>query len=126
MQDYPIKCIIGSTPIKQRAEIVKNFQNKSVKVLLINIDAGKEGLTLDAADTIIFTDKYPPYGDIAQAEDRFIATTKAKAEKEHTIYELILKDTYDEQLYNLVNLRASSTDVINNYKKYLERSCKNE
>ena len=93
---------------------------------MINIDAGKEALTLDSADTIIFTDKYPPYGDIAQAEDRFIATTKNKADKEHTIYELILKGTYDEALYDLVNIRATSTDVINNYKIYLKRRFNNE
>ena len=90
-------------------------------MLLINIDAGKEALTLDSAEAIIFTDKYPPYGDIAQAEDRFIATDKSKAEKEHTIYELILKGTYDEELYKLVDIRATSTDVINNYKQYLRR-----
>ena len=120
LQHERVACIIGDTPVIKRAEIVKNFQNKNLRVLLINIDAGKEALTLDSADITIFTDKYPPYGDIAQAEDRFVATTINKAEKEHTIYELILKDTYDEQLYNLVNLRASSTDVINNYKKYLK------
>ena len=113
--------IIGDTSVTQRASLVKAFQNKSLKVLLINIDAGKEALTLDSADVTIFTDKYPPYGDIAQAEDRFVATTKDKADKEHTIYELILKGTYDEKLYELVNIRASSTDVINNYKKYLKR-----
>lgn len=120
LQHERVACIIGDTPVIKRAEIVKDFQNKNLRVLLINIDVGKEALTLDSADITIFTDKYPPYGDIAQAEDRFVATTINKAEKEHTIYELILKDTYDEQLYNLVNLRASSTDVINNYKKYLK------
>lgn len=121
LQNESVACIIGSTSVSKRASIVKDFQNKKLKVLLINIDAGKEALTLDSADITIFTDKYPPYGDIAQAEDRFVATTEAKAFKEHTIYELILKDTYDEELYNLVNIRASSTDVINNYKFYLKR-----
>ena len=121
LQNIEVGCIIGDTSVTQRASLVKAFQNKSLKVLLINIDAGKEALTLDSADITIFTDKYPPYGDIAQAEDRFVATTKDKADKEHTIYELILKGTYDEELYELVNIRASSTDVINNYKKYLKR-----
>lgn len=121
LKNEKVECIIGSTTTLKRAEIVNNFQNKNIRVLLINIDAGKEALTLDSADVTIFTDKYPPYGDIAQAEDRFIATTKNKADKEHTIYELILKGTYDEQLYDLVSIRASSTDVINNYKKYLKK-----
>lgn len=121
LKNEKVNCIIGSTPTNKRAELVEAFQNKNIRVLLINIDAGKEALTLDSADVTIFTDKYPPYGDIAQAEDRFVATTENKANKEHTIYELILKGTYDEQLYDLVSIRASSTDVINNYKKYLQR-----
>ena len=126
LKNEKMDCIIGSTSTEKRAKLIEAFQNKNLRVLLINIDAGKEALTLDQADITIFTDKYPPYGDIAQAEDRFVATTKNKADKEHTIYELILKDTYDEQLYNLVNIRASSTDVINNYKKYLKRRSEDE
>ena len=121
LQSESIGCIIGSTPIPKRAQLCKEFQNKNKRVLLINIDAGKEALTLDQAEVTIFTDKFPPYGDIAQAEDRFVATTKDKKDKEHTIYELILKDTYDETLYELVKQRADSVDVINNYKKYLKK-----
>ena len=121
LQSDQVGCIIGATPVPKRAELCKAFQNKNKRILLINIDAGKEALTLDQAEVTIFTDKYPPYGDIAQAEDRFVATTQNKKDKEHTIYELILKGTYDETLYELVKQRASSVDVINNYKKYLTK-----
>ena len=69
---------------------------------------------------MIFVDKYPPAGDIQQAEDRFIATTEDKANKPHTIIELMLKDTYDEHLYKLVKDRMSETEVINDFKKYLK------
>ena len=112
--------IIGSTSQKQRNEYIKNFQAGTIKLLLINIDAGKEALTLDKADAIIFTDKYPPVGDIEQAEDRFVATTEDKADKLHIIYELVLKGTYDEQLYELIRQRASSVDAINNFKSYMK------
>ena len=77
-------------------------------------------MTLDKADAIIFTDKYPPVGDIEQAEDRFVATTEDKADKLHIIYELVLKGTYDEQLYELIRQRASSVDAINNFKAYMK------
>lgn len=112
--------LIGATPPKQRGQFVKDFQSGKFKVFLINIDAGKEALTLDAASTTIFTDKYPPIGSIEQAEDRFIASTKDKAHKSHKIIELMIKDTFDEQLYKLLEQRKSETDVINNYKKYIE------
>lgn len=111
--------IIGSTNVKQREEYKNAFQNGERNVLLIQIDVGKEALTLDRAEAIIFCDKYPPAADIAQAEDRFIATTKEKADKPHEIIELMLKGTYDEHLYKLVAQRKSDTDIINDYKKYI-------
>lgn len=113
-------CIVGSTPIEQRQQLVKDFQNKKLKVLLINIDTGKEGLTLDTGETIIFTDKFPPIGDLEQAEDRFVSTTESKKDKPHTIINLMMKGTYDEELHKLILKRASEVDVINNYKKFME------
>ncbi len=117
--------LIGSTPPKQRGKFIKDFQAGKFKVFLINIDAGKEALTLDRADTTIFTDKYPPIGSIEQAEDRFVASTKDKAHKNHKIVELMIKGTFDEQLYSLLEQRKSETDIINNYNKYLEERRKN-
>ena len=111
--------IIGETPIEKRKITVDAFQKGKINLLLINIDAGKEGLTLDRAEVTIFTDKYPPIGDIEQAEDRFVSTSEDKADKPHTIIELCMKDTYDEQLYDLLEQRKSETDVINGFKKYL-------
>jgi SNF2 family DNA or RNA helicase len=114
--------IVGDTPIKEREELRLKFQRGDLKVLLLQIDAGKEALTLDTAECIIFTDKYPPSGDIEQAEDRFVATTPERANKPHLIIELMMKGSYDEQLYKLVKEQASETSIINNYKSYMERS----
>ncbi len=114
--------IVGATNSKQRAKFIEDFQNNKFQVLLLNIDAAKEAITLDNADTTIFTDKYPPIGSIEQAEDRFVASTKAKAHKSHKIIEIMMQDTFDEQLYTLLEKRKSETDIINNYKKYLEAS----
>lgn len=112
--------IIGDKSPKQRQEAVDNFQSGKCNLLLINIDAGKEALTLDRADAIIFTDKFPPVGDILQAEDRFIATTKEKADKTHVIYELTIQGTYDEQIYKLLDKRFAHVDVINDFKNYMK------
>lgn len=112
--------LVGSTPAKQRGQFIKDFQAGKFQVFLINIDAGKEALTLDAAETTIFTDKYPPIGSIEQAEDRFIASTEEKSHKAHKIIELMIADTFDEQLYKLLEQRKSETDIINNYSKYIQ------
>lgn len=119
-----IGVIIGETPIKERNNIKQAFQNSKIKVLLLNIDAGKEALTLDQAETAIFTDKYPPIGDIQQAEDRFIATTESRASKSHTIIELMMKDTYDENIYDLLRHRKSETDIINDYQNCTPKKLK--
>lgn len=116
--------IVGSTKTANRNTFIEDFQNNKFKVFLLNIDAAKEAITLDNADTTIFTDKYPPIGSIEQAEDRFIASTKEKANKSHKIIELMIRDTFDEQLYSLLEQRKSETDIINNYKHYLERKTK--
>ena len=121
LEKYNIRLIIGKTPIKERKQIVKEFQSGRVKILLLNIDAGKEALTLDRAEVCIFTDKFPPVGDIQQAEARFVSSTKDKADKPHTIYELIMSDSYDEDIYELIRKNASLTDIINDYKKHLEK-----
>lgn len=111
---------IGETSITKRAQIVKDFQDNKTNLLLLNIDAAKEAITLDEAEVAIFTDKYPPIGSIQQAEDRFVATTEAKKDKQHEIIELCIKNTYDERLYDIIKNNITMTDVINDYKKYLK------
>ena len=116
--------LVGATPAEQRNKFITDFQAGKFQVFLINIDAGKEALTLDAAETTIFTDKYPPIGSIEQAEDRFIASTEEKAHKAHKIIELMIADTFDEELYKLLEKRKSETDIINNYNKYIKERSK--
>ena len=78
-------------------------------------------MTLDRAQVAIFLDIYPPYGDIDQAENRFTATTELLKDKPHTIIQLMIEGTYDEELFELVRARASETEIINSYKQHLER-----
>lgn len=118
-----LKCnnlIIGETSKKERENLKQLFQTGKIHLLLINIKAGKEGITLDNADTTIFTDKYPPIGDILQAEDRFVATTKDKINTGHLIIDLVMKDSYEENILNMLKQNASEVDIINNYIKYLK------
>lgn len=120
LKKVPHALIIGKTSAAKRAEAISDFQNGKINLLLINIDAGKEAITVDRAEAAIFTDKFPPVGDIEQAEDRFVATTQDKAHKPHVIYELVMQGTYDEQVYELLEKRAASVDAINNFKAYME------
>ena len=117
-----IPVISGKMPLKERNVLCKKFQAGEFNVLLLNIDACKETLTLDRAEVAIFTDKYPPVGDIDQAEDRFVATTEVRATKPHIIYDLVMKDSYDEDILQMLAQRKSETDIVNDYKTKYERT----
>lgn len=116
----PHKLFIGETPVAQRAAFVQQFQHNQLSLLLLNMDAAKEAITLDTAEVAIFTDKYPPVGSIQQAEDRFVATTEDKKDKQHEIIELCIRGTYDERLYDIIKNNTAQIDVINDYKQYLK------
>lgn len=123
LKDREIKeaMIVGDVPAKTRNRYVEDFQAGKFNVFLINTMSGKEALTLDRAEAIIFTDVYPPVGAIEQAEDRFVATTEERATKPHAIYYLTMENSFDEVILNLIQKRKSETEVINNFKAELER-----
>ena len=112
--------IIGETTKAKREQLKNDFQSGKIKVLLINIKAGKEGITLDNADVAIFTDKYPPIGDIQQAEDRFVATTKDKLHTGHTIIDLVMDESYEVNILRMLENNANEVDIINNYINYIK------
>jgi SNF2 family DNA or RNA helicase len=111
--------IVGDTPLKERQHLIDEFQSGKLKMLIIQVDAGKEGITLDRADYLVFADVYPPASDILQARDRIVATNHANNTPK-TIIELAMKDTYDERLYDLVQAKVDATAIANDYKKYME------
>lgn len=111
--------ITGDTPTQVRQQHIVSFQNGTTRLLIIQTQAGKEGLTLDRADVTIFLDTYPPAADYLQAKDRMIAT-KPENVKPQEIIHLMMKGTYDERLYQMVAKGVSDTDVINDYIKYVK------
>ena len=62
--------ISGDTSADKRGEIVEQFQNGSLKLIIASTIAAKEGLTLTAADTVVFVEREWVPGWEEQAEDR--------------------------------------------------------
>ena len=114
-----VECIYGDVPAINRKTIIDNFQTNKTNILLLQTQTVKEGLTLDNADVSIFLDTYPPASDYSQAKDRIIPTVESHV-KEQELIHVMMKDSYDERLYNLVKNNISATDVINDYKNYLK------
>lgn len=110
--------ICGDVPPKERKELVQEFQTYKYPVMLCQTQACKEGLTLDAADTSIFLDIYPPAGDYSQAKDRMVATAPERNKPKEIIH-VMLQGTYDEKTFALVQKNVDETAIINDYKNYI-------
>lgn len=113
--------VTGQHSLKERQRSVDAFQkSKKQKILLVNTVAGKEGLTLDAATTAIFTDTIPPASNMLQARERITNTVAERVGEDKKIFYLSMEGTYDERLFDLVAQNIENIDPVNNYKDYLK------
>ena len=90
----------GSTPPKQRAAMVADFQQpgNTTNVFLISLMAGNTGLTLTAADYVFLFDPWWNNAVQQQAIDR---THRIGQTKKVFAYKMICKDTIEEKIIQL-------------------------
>lgn len=101
--------LTGSTPGKERMQMVSSFKRDSVPVFLISLKAGGTGLNLAAADMVIH---YDPWWNVAaqnQATDR---AYRIGQEKRVTVFKLIMKDTVEENIIRLQQMKQSLADGV--------------
>lgn len=101
--------ITGSTPKKERMELVQRFNAGTTPVFLISLKAGGTGLNLTGADVVIH---YDPWWNVAaqnQATDRAhrIGQTRTVS-----VYRIIVKDSIEEKILNLQELKKDLADEI--------------
>jgi hypothetical protein len=111
----------GEVPVKERAEIEHNFQNKEeCSVLLLTVGVGGVGLNLTAASHVIHFDRcYNPAKE-QQATDRAHRLGQRNAVCVHT---LVTEGTFEERLDEIMKEKAelssltitSADDWIANY-----------
>lgn len=112
--------ITGQIASKKRDDNVKKFQSsEKQEIMLVNIKAGKEGITLDEGNTAIFTDIMPPAADFIQAKERITNTQHDSTNLNKKIILLSMEDTWDDALFDLVESNIEKIDPIINYKEYL-------
>ncbi len=95
--------LTGSTPKKERANLVEQFQNDDVPVFCISLKAGGTGLNLTAADIVIH---YDPWWNTAaenQASDR---AHRIGQESIVTVYRLILEGSIEEKILHMQQEKA--------------------
>lgn len=92
--------IDGSTPAKQRADLVNDFQNnQDTQVAILSIKAAGVGLTLTAASTVVFAELTWVPGDLIQAEDRAHRIGQQNAVN---VSFLMVKNSIDEVIWNTI------------------------
>ena len=99
----------GSTPREERAELVRRFNEDDTTVFLISLKAGGTGLNLTGADMVIH---YDPWWNLAaqnQATDR---AYRIGQDKKVTVFKLIMKDTVEENMLRLQQMKQSLADGV--------------
>lgn len=110
----------GALSITARKAEVDNFRNNSdVQFFLIQLDAGREALTLPEASCTIFLDRDFAQGFNEQAEARMTPIDGVA----HTKYviDLLMRDTVEEQIYNILVIRKENIDNVNSLKEIYKK-----
>ena len=92
--------ITGSVAAEKRQEVVEMFQGGHLDVVLATTPAAKEGLTLTAADTVVFVEREWSPSHEEQAEDR-VNRIGQDAETVWAVY-LTVSGSIDEKFNNVI------------------------
>ena len=116
----------GSTPPKQRAAMVADFQSEgnTTNVFLISLMAGNTGLTLTAADYVFLFDPWWNNAVQQQAIDR---THRIGQTKNVFAYKMICKDTIEEKIIQLQqNKKELSDNLIGDNEGFVKQLTKED
>ena len=100
----------GKQNVSQRNNSINQFKNNCAhKILIATPQSSKEGLTLTVANHCIFYDRTLSLDDYLQAQDRI---HRISQNKECFIYNLIIKDSIDQWIDNLVSAKYWSSKLL--------------
>ncbi len=100
--------LTGKTKARERLKLVNEFNENQVNVFLISLKAGGTGLNLTGADIVIH---YDPWWNVSaenQASDRVY---RIGQKNNVQVYKLICKDTIEEKIRILQQLKSDLFDV---------------
>jgi len=109
-QNVRVDTITGSVSSKKRQEIVENFQDGQLDVLICNTIAAKEGITLTKADTVLFIEREWVPTDEEQAEDR-VYRIGQESQHVHAVY-LSCAGTIDEHFDRVVEAKREVVKAV--------------
>ncbi|KAL0028186.1 hypothetical protein WJX79_000439 [Trebouxia sp. C0005] len=111
LRKYPVERIDGSVSSRDRQAAIDRYSRNEADsfVFLLSTRAGGQGITLTAADTVIIYDSdWNPQNDLqAMARCHRIGQSK-----EVTIYRLVCKDTYEQQVFECSSRKYGLDEAI--------------
>ena len=105
----PFLYLDGSLTIKQREQLVSDFQKGKTPIFLISLKAGGVGLNLTAANYVIHLDPWWNPAIEQQATDRAYRIGQKQAV---TVYHLISHHTIEEKIIRLHESKRAISDSI--------------
>lgn len=100
----------GSTTKPARQYAVDQFQeNEKIKVFVGNVKAAGVGITLTAAEAVIFNDLSFVPGDMSQAEDR---AYRYGQKNSVSVYYPIFENTIEGIIYDMVNNKKQNIETV--------------
>ncbi|WP_290674229.1 DEAD/DEAH box helicase [Aquabacterium sp.] len=105
----PFVTLTGDTPPPQRAETVRQFQDKQVPLMLVTLRAGGVGLNLTAADTVIHVDPWWNPAVEQQATDR---AHRIGQDQSVTVYKLVVAGSIEERIQALQARKAALAEGV--------------
>lgn len=103
--------IKGSLTYSERIQAIEDFSSDEVVVLLMQLDTGREALTIPQAKAIVFLDRDFAQGFNEQAEARMTPVDGSGGIK--YVIDLVMRNTKEEGIYQTLVIRKKSIDAIN-------------
>ena len=108
-QHQPYLYLDGSVPVKQRDQLVQQFQRGQCSVFLISLKAGGLGLNLTGANYVIHLDPWWNPAIEQQATDR---AYRIGQRQNVTVYHLISQHTIEDKILRLHQTKRNLADAM--------------
>ncbi len=108
-QKQPYLYLDGSVPVRQRDQLVQQFQHGACPIFLISLKAGGLGLNLTGANYVIHLDPWWNPAIEQQATDR---AYRIGQRQNVTVYHLISQHTIEEKILRLHQTKRNLADAM--------------
>ncbi|MFG3254998.1 DEAD/DEAH box helicase [Streptomyces sp. NPDC048172] len=105
----PTQCLHGGTPVAEREDMVRRFQEGSVPVFLLSLKAAGTGLNLTRAEHVIHFDRWWNPAVEAQATDRAYRIGQTRPVQVHR---LITEGTIEDRIAEMLRRKQALADAV--------------